>query len=137
MRLKWQDLVNVLAVAIAALMYIFIIAWIHSRELDLSGTHQVSGTFRIWVVPLLEACLVAAAVGAGLASFLKTDRPVGYALLFGGALVFWWWWSTTIFNPAWQDALWLALDALLPAAVAATVTLRLYRRRQGRMLSQA
>jgi len=126
-----------LAVVVAAVMYVFIVAWIRSRELDLSGPQQVTGTFRIWVLPLLEACLVAAAVGAGLASFLKTDRPVGYALLFGGALVFWWWWSTTIFKPDWQDALWLALDALLPAVVAAAVTLWLYRRRQGRMLSQA
>jgi hypothetical protein len=132
MRLKQlgQELVNLLGVIAATLMYVFVYAWILSFQSPLSG--QVSGALLIWIVPLLIECLVAAGAGAALGLLLRTDRPVVYAILFGSALVVWRWTSMTIGHPRWQDALWITLDVLLPAFVATAVTLWLCRRREAR-----
>jgi hypothetical protein len=127
---------NIGCIAAATLVYVFTVAWFHSFETALWGP-QISGEFLVWVLPLLVECLAAALLGGALAYFLRTERPIAYGLLFAGALVLWWLATTTIGRPGWRGFFWIALDALLPALVAAFVTSRLSRRREAKALLAA
>jgi hypothetical protein len=129
---------NVLSTAGAALLYVFLVAWVMSFTLPGTGD-QVTGVLRMYIEPLFIACVAAVIAGVALGYLLRTARPLSYGLLLGGLLVMYRDAMTTVFwsHLRWQDAAWLLLDVLLPALVAAAATLWLYQRRRVALPTQA
>lgn len=130
-----QDIVNVAWVIAATIFFVLLSSWVQTLSAALWGS-QVEGMLLVWILPTLFECLVAATAGAALAYVLRTDHPVTYGLLFGAALVLWRWaWMTVGQNLGWQGFVLIAFNVLLPACVAAAVTIWLSRRRQTSALS--
>ena len=119
---------NVLAVLGAVAVYLILWTWAASLESALWGP-QVSGTLRIYALPLLLQCLAAALAGVGLGVLLRTGRPVVYAGLLAILLPLYQVLNTTVYHLEWWNAVWLALSVVLPALAAAAAALWLARRR--------
>jgi hypothetical protein len=126
-----QNVLNVLAIAAALAVYVIVTGMVSALTWSLLGDGQTSSIFLMYVLPLLENALAAGVAGALLGLCLRTDRPVLFGSLLGGALVLYGWMSTTIYwgTARWQDVAWVGLDILAPALVAAATTVWLSRRR--------
>jgi hypothetical protein len=126
-----QNVLNVLAILAALAVYVILTGMASALTWGLLGDGQTSSIFLMYVLPLLESALAAAAAGALLGLCLRTDRPVLFGCLLGGALVLYSSMRTTVNWDAarWQDLAWVGLDILAPALVAAAATVWLSRRR--------
>ena len=128
-----RGVVNTLAVAGAALLYVFLAALFTSVQYGSSGGGQVSGRLQVYGVPILVDCLAAALAGAALGLVLvKSSRPSLYGALLGGAIALYHWASTTVVsrNLDPESFAWIALAVLLPALVGAAVSTWLAGRRR-------
>lgn len=123
--------VNVVGVAVAVAVDWFLAGWAQTLQSELWGSGPVSGTWRIYAVPLLAECLAAAVVGLALGALLRTGRPAVYAGLLAAGFLLQAALTWTIGQPRLWDVLWIGLMVLLPAAVAGAVTLWVARRRGG------
>lgn len=124
-----RSVLNALSTAGAAILSVFLIAWVTSFRLEETG--QVTGVLRMYVEPLVVECVAAVIAGAALGFLLRTARPALYGLLLAVVLIAYRGASTTISwaNLRWEDAAWLLLDMLLPALLAGAAAVWLGRRR--------
>jgi hypothetical protein len=134
-----SEIADVLLTLGAAVVYVFLLGWITSVEWAAHGGEPISGTFQIWILPLLIESLVAGLLGLGVGTLLRTDRSTLYGALLGAALFSFYAAATTVnFGGArWQDLAWITLDLLLPACMAAAATVWGHRRRKAASLKAA
>lgn len=130
-----QTLINVLGIAAAFLTYYLVLGLISGYLLR---EEPASDIFRMYILPILQSCLAAAAGGAALGFCLRTDRPGTYAMLLAGVIVVYGASSWTIYSGAdWQNVAWVVLSVLVPALVAGLVAFWLGRRRRPEPLAAA
>ena len=124
------ELLNVLVLAAAALTYVVLYKWLGTLQLELVHESEFSRGFFLRVWPILGTCLIAAIAGGGLGALLRTQRPLVYGLLLGGAILLF---GLVTIVSAFHLHLYMVgemlLDTLLAAFVAPAATLLLYRRR--------